>query len=90
MFNLADYNELLTDKITIVYFYNSNCKVFENKIKKFNINNIIYIDIDDNIILSNELFITSVPLFKIYKNKICIEDILGSYNNLENILKNNL
>ena len=87
MINLHEYNEFIKDKIKIVYFYNSNCKIFSTKIKKFNIENIIYIDIDDNSLLSNELFITSVPLFKIYKNGLCIEDILGNYKNIENILK---
>ena len=89
--NIKEFNELINnnEKILIIFF-TSNLFTKLNKeiiyLQK-TYKNIITIDVDENEELVFDLNLKSVPFFYIYKNNIIIEEILGNYKNISDIIK---
>ena len=94
---LNDFNNYINNNnLVIVFFYSNKYPLLIEKINKIeyectinHLNNIfLYIDCEneDSLELIEELFIKSIPLFHIYKNKIMIEEIFGNYKNIEQII----
>lgn len=98
---LKKYCEHISNnKFVIVFFYSKDFKELYNLTKKMNdkcikrnlYNIFLFIDTDNSEnkeIIENE-FIKSIPLFRIYRNGIVIEEILGNYENIENIIESHL
>lgn len=94
---LDDFNNFIRiNNLVIVFFYSDKYPLLIQKINKIknnctsnNLNNIfLYIDCEnkENFNLIEELFIKSIPLFRVYKNNIIIEEIFGNYKNIEQII----
>ena len=77
-------------RVCIFFFYSKECHELYDKIKTIETshkNKICFVDIDHNISLIKEIKLKSYPFFKIYKDGILIEDIIGTYDNIENIIR---
>jgi hypothetical protein len=95
--DLEEYRKQINSKsIFIVFFYNLRYTELKNKIdilrtqciKNYHNDIFCFIDCDNysNNKLIESLFIKSVPLFHIYKNRELIEEIFGNYDNIYNII----
>ena len=74
----------------VYFFYSQECQNLYNTISNIETSNqskIFFIDIDKNIELIKELNLKSYPFFKIYKNNVLIENIIGTYHNIDHIIK---
>lgn len=89
--NFLQYTNLIKSyNICIFFFYSKECMELFNKIKNIEIphkNKISFVEIENNISLIKEIKLKSYPFFKIYKDGILIEDIIGTYANIENIIR---
>ena len=75
-----------------VLFTNSRFNELNEKIKllgleKEMLGKILIIDIDSSPIDCNEIYLKSIPLVYIYKNKKLIEEVFGNYNNICDIIR---
>ena len=82
-------NFINSNYLCVVLFTSNDFEKINNNIKNINEikNKLMVINLDDNNIDLNDIFITSIPLVHIYKNKKLIEDIFGNYVNICNIIK---
>jgi hypothetical protein len=89
------YNKVINSKkIVIIYFYNEECLKTNIIVSKLECNlndDIVYIkkyNIDDaeTNILIQQLEVCCFPFFFIYKNGKQIDKILGTLDNVENII----
>ena len=74
--------------LCVILFTSNNFNKINNSIKNINEikNKLLIINLDetnDNL----DIFITSIPLVHIYKNKKLIEEIFGNYMNICDIIK---
>lgn len=81
-------NFINNNSLCVILFTSNNFNKINNSIKNINeIKNklmIIYVN-DTN--KNEDIFITSIPLVHIYKNKKLIEEIFGNYMNICDIIK---
>ena len=93
--DVDEYKRFLNlQKFVIVFFYNKHFSSLIKKIDKLKkdcenrnmFNVFLYIDVDSNKEIVENLFLKSVPLFRIYHNSEMIEEIFGNYNNITEIL----
>lgn len=93
MITVDIFNKLIKQKnIVIVYFYSIdlesiNININNNESYK---DNFLLIDILKENKLVKDLNIKSAPLFRIYKKGNLIEEIFGTYENINSILKSYL
>jgi hypothetical protein len=91
-YTIDDLNIIINNNnVVILYFYSDEFIELNQKMEYFkNIfnPNFVFITINylENEDLITNLFIKSIPLFRIYKNSEFIEEIFGTYNNIENII----
>ena len=89
--NIKEFNELVNnnEKILIIFFTSNLFSKLNNEISYLQktYKNILTIDVDKNEQLVFDLNLKSIPFFHIYKNNIIIEEILGNYKNISDIIK---
>ena len=87
-----EYNRIIQNNYLVVFFfYSDDYSVLLENIDKLRVkyNTIYMVNVEDenNKKLIEELFITSCPLFRIYKNHVLIEEIFGNYSNILRIIE---
>ena len=96
--SIKEYNNLFNNNpnnLFIIYLYSDNCNTCEKLKPKLNgfLNNrnnntfLFKINVDISINLTQVLDITTYPVFRVYKNKILIQEIFGTYDNIIDILE---
>ena len=90
--NFSKYTQLIkTHSVCIFFFYSQECNTLYNKIKTLETSSkskIFFIDINEskNSDLIKEIKLQSYPFFKIYKDGKLIENIIGTYDNIDTIV----
>ena len=89
--NFSKYTELIKNhSVCIFFFYSQECNTLYNKIKALETSSkskIIFIDVNqNNNVLIKEIKLQSYPFFKIYKDSKLIENIIGTYDNIDTIV----
>lgn len=89
--NYKEFNQLIdkNDKILIIFFTSNLFNKLNKEIGYLQktYKNIITIDIDIHEELVFNLNVKSIPFFYIYKKNNIIEEILGNYKNICDIIK---
>jgi len=90
--DIIEYNRIIQNNYLVVFFfYSDDYSVLLENIDKLKVkyNTIYMVNVEDknNKEIIEELFITSCPLFRIYKNHVLIEEIFGNYSNILRIIE---
>lgn len=90
--DLVEYNRIIESNYLVVFFFYSNdynvlLENIETLAVRYNTIYMVNVEDKNNKKLIEDLFITSCPLFRIYKNHVLIEEIFGNYTNILHIVE---